>query len=118
MRGLNTKITGNAGENIAVNYLEERGMTIVARNVRLGDGELDIIAKDGDTLVFVEVKTRSNYNYGSALEMLTAAQIKRIIHAAKIYIASKKYYNISARFDFIAIQGDSIEYVQDAFWLN
>lgn len=118
MRGLNTKNIGNSGESIAAEYLKGIGYEIVERNVYIGGGELDIIAKDGDTLVFVEVKARNNYTFGSPLESLTPQKIQKIIHCAKMYIASKKYYGKTVRFDVIAIVGKYIEHIKDAFWLN
>lgn len=118
MHGLNTKSIGNKGENIAVKYLQNLGYKIIDRNVYIGGGELDIIAKDGDTLVFVEVKARFSVGFGNPLEAVTEQKIKSIIRSAKNYIATKKYYDKNVRFDVIGIDGDKIEYIKDAFWLN
>lgn len=118
MRGLNTKNIGNVGESVAVQYLQNLGYKIVDQNVYIGGGELDIIAKDGDTLVFVEVKARNNYSFGSPLEALTPKKTEKIIYCAKMYIASKRYYELSVRFDVISIVGQEIEHIKDAFWLN
>ena len=70
MHGLNTKNIGNKGENIACEYLKKQGYKIIARNLYIGKSELDIIAKDGKTLVFVEVKTRFTSSFGSPLSQL------------------------------------------------
>lgn len=118
MHRFNTKNIGNAGENIAANFLLNNGYTIIARNVYIGEGELDIIAKDGKTLVFVEVKSRSNCTFGSPLEALTEQKIKNIIRSAKMYIASKNLYGVDVRFDVIGINDGKIEHIKDAFWLN
>lgn len=118
MRGLNTKNIGNKGENIATEYLIKNGYKIIARNVYIGDGELDIIAKDKNVLVFVEVKMRNSISYGNPLESITESKIKSIIRSAKMYIAANSLYNVQVRFDVIGINGDEINLVKDAFWLN
>ena len=118
MRGLNTKNIGNKGENIATEYLIKNGYKIIARNVYIGDGELDIIAKDKNVLVFVEVKMRNSISYGNPLESITESKIKSIIRSAKMYIASYKMYNVAVRFDVIGVDGEKIEHIKDAFWLN
>ena len=118
MRGLNTKNIGNSGENIAAEYLQGKGYKIIERNVHLGAGELDIVAKFGDVIVFVEVKARNNYSYGSPLEAITNQKIKMLIKTAKQYIAFNHLYNIQVRFDVISIVGTEIEHIEDAFWLN
>lgn len=118
MYGLNTKNIGDNGENIAAQYLQEKGYEIIERNVHIGAGELDIIAKFKNTLVFVEVKARNNYSYGNPLEAITNQKIKMLIKTAKKYIAIKHLYNIQVRFDVISIVGTEIEHIEDAFWLN
>lgn len=118
MRGLNTKKIGDKGEHIAAEYLKGKGYKIIARNVHIGDGEIDIIAQDGDNLVFVEVKTRYSYSYGNPLEAITKDKIKHIIRSAKMYISSNHLYNMQVRFDVIGTTGDEIEHIKDAFWLN
>jgi len=118
MHGLNTKNIGNKGENIACEYLKKQGYKIIARNLYIGKSELDIIAKDGKTLVFVEVKTRFTSLFGSPVESITESKIKNIIFSAKMYIASYKMYNVAVRFDVIGVDGEKIEHIKDAFWLN
>ena len=118
MRGLNTKKIGDKGEQIAAEYLKGKGYKIIARNVHIGDGEIDIIAQDGDNLVFVEVKTRYSYSYGNPLEAITKDKIKHIINKKKMYISSNHLYNMQVRFDVIGTTGDEIEHIKDAFWLN
>lgn len=118
MFGINTKNIGNKGESLAEQYLLDKGYKILDRNVYMRKAELDIIAKDGDTLVFVEVKTRNNFSFGNPLESMTKDKIDNIIYAAKMYIASKNLYGINARFDFIAVSGTEIEHIKDAFWIN
>lgn len=118
MATFNTKNIGNSGENISEVYLKKLGYKILERNFYIGGGELDIIALDGDTLVFVEVKTRNSFSFGSPLESITKHKIDKIIFCAKLYISSKKLHNMPVRFDVISIAGQEIEHIKDAFWLN
>lgn len=118
MWGIKTKNIGAAGENLAEQYLLQQGYKIVSRNLQLGKSEIDIIAVDDNTLVFVEVKLRNNYKFGNPLEALTQEKINNIIYGAKMYIASKQLYNVNMRFDFIAVCDNKIEHIKDAFWIN
>ena len=118
MHGLNTKNIGNNGENLACKYLKKQGYEIIARNLYIGKSEINIIAKDGKTLVFVEVKNRYTSSYGSPLEAVTEKKIKNIIFSAKMYITANSMYNVAVRFDVIGIDGEKIEHIKDAFWLN
>jgi putative endonuclease len=78
---------GAQAEEMAAAFLAERGLTIVARNFRRRCGELDIVARDGETLVFVEVRLRRNASFGGAAESITAAKRARLTAAAGLYLA-------------------------------
>jgi putative endonuclease len=78
---------GNEAEALAAEFLARRGLTIVARNWRRRCGELDLVARDGDTLVFVEVRLRRRTDYGGAAASITAAKRARLIAAAGHYLA-------------------------------
>ncbi len=111
---------GKCGEEIAVTYLKRCKFTILERNFRCKCGELDIVAREGRTLVFVEVKTRRNYSYGPPQLSVTHFKQRQISKAALLYLAAKKIENASARFDVIAIcfreNGKaSIEHIKNAF---
>ena len=112
------KIIGNNGEIMACKYLQNQGYKIIARNVNIAGGELDIIAFDGEYIVFVEVKTRSSNKFGSPLEAVTPAKAKQIVKCARTYIASKSLYERDVRFDIVAIIDNEIEHVKNAFWAN
>lgn len=79
------KISGNRGEEIAVSYLEKKGFRVIRRNFRMRGGEIDIIAIDSDTLVFIEVKTRSSTEFGSPFEAITPWKIKALVRTAQFY---------------------------------
>ncbi len=94
---------GEAGEKLAEEYLTRRGFRIVDRRVRFRRGELDLVARDGDDWVFIEVKTRSGGRMGYAAEAMTPAKLKRMRHAIASYIHSRGLVNPSIRCDLFTI---------------
>lgn len=114
----NTKVKGNKGEQLAVDFLLNIGYTILDRNFRSGKAEIDIIAKDKNFIIFIEVKSRSVFNEGTPRDLLSNSQQKRIIEAAHNYIIDNDI-NEEARFDFISVtldQQNKIEHIKDAFY--
>ena len=107
--------SGAQAEQLAAVYLEERGLTIVARNVRSRHGELDLIARDGDMLVFVEVRLRRRGDYGGAAASITAAKQARLVAAAGAYLATLGR-EPACRFDAVlldALDSTRIEWCRD-----
>ena len=94
---------GDAGEELACAHLRARGLTVVARNFRCRSGEIDVVAEDGATLVFVEVKERRGDAHGSAVEAVTAEKRRRIVRAARVYAATHGLSDSPIRFDVLAI---------------
>jgi putative endonuclease len=94
---------GERGEEIAVAFLQGQKFTIVERNFRCKGGEVDIIARDGKTLVFVEVKARRNLSFGPPQLAVTPFKQRQISKAALTWLAQKKKFGASARFDVVAI---------------
>jgi len=114
------KTLGERGEAIAAAYLKGQRFTIIERNFRCKGGEVDIIARDGKTLVFVEVKTRRTLTFGPPQMALTPFKQRQISKAALTWLAKKKQFGASARFDVIAIvvpdhQVPEIEHIRNAF---
>lgn len=109
---------GNQGEEIAVQYLTDKGYEILERNWRNIHKEIDIIAKDGKVLVIVEVKTRQTDEYGNPDFAVTRRKQRMLIAAANAYI-SKNNIDVETRFDIISIffrDGEPIiEHIEDAF---
>lgn len=105
---------GPAAEAIAERYLVARGLSIVAHNWRCRRGEIDLIARQGNTLVFVEVRLRSNQGYGGAAGSITAAKRARLIKAAEHYLARCGSSPI-CRFDAILLDDLDIAHVE---WLR
>ncbi|MGD9948330.1 MAG: YraN family protein [Desulfobulbus sp.] len=117
--------TGQWGETQALNHLVQRGYTIVATNYRKRYGEIDIIALEGDVLVFVEVKCRNRQTFGSPFEAVDLRKQQRICRVAMEYLQSHQCGECNARFDVIAVQpapgealgkgSELIEHIENAF---
>ena len=112
-------VLGKTGEDLACAELEKRGYAIVARRYRRRGGELDIVARDGPTLVFVEVKARDGHAFGDAAEAVTAFKRRRITQLARDYMTRQHLSECPCRFDVVSIHVESgepvIELFQNAF---
>lgn len=111
---------GTEGERIACSFLLKKGYKILDTNFHGGrSGELDIIAKDGDTIVFVEVKRRRSVLFGTPENSVNMSKRRQIVRIAKVYLDKKNLYNHCCRFDVISIMTekgkDIIEHHEDAF---
>lgn len=95
---------GRRGEEVAIQYLLSRDYKIIERNFRTRFGEIDIIAKEKNELVFIEVKTRSSGQYGEPCEAVDDRKIKHILRVAEYYIYIKRVRNIYIRFDVIEVK--------------
>ena len=101
---MNTKITGNAGENKAAEYLEEHGFSIISRNFRTKGGEIDIIALKDDVVVFVEVKSLPNGTPELLQTELNSRKLQRIVKSSKCFLLKhRQYSNSYVRYDVIVI---------------
>lgn len=98
------KILGESGERFAATWLEARGFHIVERNWRCPYGELDVIARYGDELVFFEVKTRRGRRMGAPEEAVTRTKRRRLILAAQMYLAEHGWEHAPYRIDVLAIE--------------
>jgi putative endonuclease len=120
--GSNQRI-GLHGEELAVGFLLKKGYAVLERNYRCKGGEVDIVASDGKTLVFVEVKTRRTLSYGVPQLSVTLFKQRQIMKASLTWISSHRSHEAPARFDVVAITLQSsgepfIEHIQNAFDLN
>jgi putative endonuclease len=96
---------GKTGEDLAVEELERKGYAILARRYRTRHGEIDIVARDGDTTVFVEVKVRVTGECGTAAEAVTPAKQRRLASMAVDFLARNRLMDRPCRFDVVAVDG-------------
>ena len=108
---------GKKGEIDAVKYLKKNGYRIIEQNYRTKLGEIDIIAKDGKTLVFVEVKARKSSHFGSPKWAVTPKKQRTISMVALYYLKATRQSRAKARFDVVSIHSETIEIIKNAFEL-
>jgi putative endonuclease len=110
---------GSEGEALAVEFLRKKGYRIIAKNYKTFLGEIDIVAKDGDTIVFLEVKTRTNESFGYPFEAVNENKRRKIKNVALLFLKKMKE-EVPARFDVLSISstgdgGQEITHIKDAF---
>ena len=108
---------GRFGEEVAVQHLRGIGMAVVDRDWRCRDGELDVVARDGDVLVFCEVKTRRGTRYGRPVEAITPAKAKRLRDLARMWLADSRSHAGGLRFDVVEVllstqRGTQVEHLR------
>ena len=113
-----TRHIGQQAEDEAYQFLRSAGYKLVDRNFSFKGGEIDLIVRNDDTLVFVEVRFRKNPSYGSGAETVTSAKRRRIIRTAEYYLqVNPDNSNRDFRFDVISMSPD-IDWIENAFTLN
>lgn len=111
---------GSEAETLAADYLMKKGYRLLERNFRYGKKEIDLIMKDGQYIVFVEVKARSSVRYGTPAEFVDFKKQQRLISAATYFLVKNGLTETRARFDIVEIYLSSgeITHIQNAFQLN
>ena len=107
---------GSAAEDLAARHLERHGLAIVERNWRCRAGEIDLVARDGATLVFVEVRLRTSAAFGGAAASVDAPKQRRILQAARLYLAGRA--DVPCRCDVVVLDRldpARVEWIRDAF---
>lgn len=112
---MNKRKKGAEYEEKAALYLAGKGYEILERNFYTCYGEIDLIARDGDTIVFLEVKYRKNLQGGYPQEAVTFQKRQRIIWSARYYLYKNRVCEIPCRFDVVAITGEEIVHIRNAF---
>ena len=116
------KELGKKGEEMALRFLKKRGYRIIERNYACKMGEMDIIAREKDTLVFIEVKTRTSTTFGPPQLAVNPKKQLQMSKVALHFLKEKKLEDVKARFDVVAIllgvRGEEIELIRDAFDLR
>ena len=117
----NSKMLGIFGENLASDYLEKSGFKILERNYWCPLGEIDIVAKEHKTLVFVEVKTRKSDRHGSPLEAIGVQKQRQVLRAVKYYLKEKRFNYGPLRIDVVGVltggssDDTQIKHIRNAF---
>lgn len=114
---LSRKQTGDAWELKARRWLEGKGLRFVAANVRGRGGEIDLIMKDGQTIVFVEVRYRQSSRFGGAAASVTLAKQQKLLQTAHLWLArhNGSFGTVDCRFDVVAFTGNAIDWLKNAF---
>ena len=114
---LSRKQTGDAWELKARRWLEGKGLRFVAGNVRGRGGEIDLIMKDGQTIVFVEVRYRQSSRFGGAAASVTLAKQQKLLQTAHLWLArhNGSFDTVDCRFDVVAFTGNAIDWLKNAF---
>jgi len=107
---------GQTGEGYAAWYLEQKGYTVLHRNWTAVMGELDIVAKKGDTVVFVEVKRRMSLKYGRPCVAVGPQKQFKLSQLAACYIKKYQLFGLKFRFDIIEILVDTVNHIENAFY--
>jgi putative endonuclease len=113
-----TKAMGDAAEDRALAHLRRAGLQLVARNYRTpgrGGGEIDLVMRDGGTLVFIEVRRRRSSGFGGALASIGATKQRRIVFAARHFLLRLHAAPPPCRFDVVAVEGPEVRWVRAAF---
>ena len=113
--------SGIKAEELAKQHLEQQGLVTLTRNFRCRQGEIDLIMRQGKTLVFVEVRYRKSAAFGSPAETVTKSKQQKIITAANYYLTGCGQHDMGCRFDVVAITGQhpaKIEWITDAFQMD
>ena len=110
-----TRARGRWGEDEAVRFLEKKGLKLVERSFQTRWGEIDAIFREGDTWVFVEVKTRGRASDFPAVEAVSAAKQKRLTNAALMYMKRHRLEDCDLRFDVVIFEGDQVDWIRSAF---
>lgn len=115
MSKVNNIVVGKHGEDLATEYLKNNEFYILDRNFKCKIGEIDIVAKKDDVIIFVEVKTRSGDRFGMPREAVNYYKQRKIRNVASVYIKFKRLFDYSCRFDIIEILDGQITHIENAF---
>jgi len=117
---MSTTAVGRRGEEAALRHLEQKGYRLLARNYRSGSREIDLVLRDGETIVFAEVKARSSLRFGTPGEAVTGAKRKLLTLAAEAYLAEHDLFDAPARFDVVEVylSDGYVRHIENAFFAS
>lgn len=111
---MNRSETGKEAEDRAVAHLSAQGLSVVERNFRCKVGEIDLVARDGEEIVFVEVRARASRDFGGAAASVDASKRRKVARAARVWLAARGWDG-PCRFDVVAVEGGRLEHIPAAF---
>ncbi|MFS3557348.1 YraN family protein [Citrobacter braakii] len=116
-RQLTSKQTGDAWESTARDWLQSKGLYFIAANVHERGGEIDLIMREGNTTVFVEVRYRRSAQFGGAAASVTRSKQHKLLQTARLWLArhNGSFDTVDCRFDVLAFTGNDVEWFKDAF---
>ena len=112
---MNTRIIGQHGEDVAIDYLKTQGYTILDRNYFCHFGEIDVVAWDGEFIVFIEVKARADTSFGLPRQAVDWKKQQTIVKCAQYWLFRHKRTGEPVRFDVVEILGGVVNHIEDAF---
>ncbi|OGS01684.1 MAG: YraN family protein [Elusimicrobia bacterium RBG_16_66_12] len=111
---MNRQETGKEAEDLAAEHLQAKGFLVIERNFRTKVGEIDLIMKDGEEMVFVEVRARASRGHGGAAASVDGAKRRKVARAARVWLAARGWDG-PCRFDVVAVEGGRLEHIPAAF---
>lgn len=115
----NKRSLGTEKEELAVSYLTEHNVKLLARNFYFHGGEIDVIAKDGEYVCFIEVKYRRSDRFGAPEEAVNLSKQRKILQGARVFLYKNRYpSDTPCRFDVISVYREQITWIKDAFALS
>ena len=114
---MNTTTVGRGGEALARAFLEQKGYVLLRQNYRNGPREIDLVMRDGECIVFVEVKARSRTRFGTPAEFVTPLKMRQLTLAAEAYLIEENLLSTPARFDVVEVylSNGAINHIENAF---
>lgn len=113
---MDTHSIGQEAEQYACAYLEKKGLKLLARNYHCVYGEIDLVMRDKNVVVFVEVRKRSHADFATAIESVTLTKQRKLIKTATHYLQAQRWFEkVPCRFDIVGIFQDQTEWIKDAF---
>ena len=113
-----TRQFGQEKEQQAYEYLTTQGLALIRKNYQCKVGEIDLIMQDQETLVFAEVRFRTQNDYGGGLASVTRSKQRKIIRTAQYYLQTETTKDCPCRFDVVGIAPQKIQWIKDAFWVK
>jgi len=113
------KKLGNLAEQRACQFLQAQGLELITQNYRTKCGEIDLIMRDSEEIVFVEVRSRAKNDYGTPIESINKNKQQKMIKTSLIFLQQRNWLDkVNCRFDVIGVSHDNLEWIQDAFTVD